>query len=80
LRDLGLRVPDTIVGERVERLHRELERAGLRFRPYVWFSTDWFCPDGGTGFAVPFFLWHPRLARLEQRQMLAVEGGDPPGA
>ncbi len=61
---------------RVARLHAELERAGLRFRPYVWLSTDWFSPQGATGFAIPFYLAHPRLARLERSQMLQVEGGD----
>jgi hypothetical protein len=61
---------------RVARLHAELARAGLRFRPYVWLSTDWFSPQGSTGFAIPFFLAHPRLARLENRIMLQVEGGD----
>ena len=58
------------------RLHAELARAGLRFRPYVWLSTDWFSPHGSTGFAIPFFLAHPRLVRLESRIMLQVEGGD----
>jgi hypothetical protein len=41
----------------------------------VWLSTDWFTPDGLTGFAVPFYLAHPRLARLERAKMLEVEGG-----
>jgi len=34
-------------------------------------------PDGVTGVAVPFYLAHPRLARLERAQMLEVEGGTP---
>jgi hypothetical protein len=40
----------------------------------VWLSTDWFSPHGVPGFAVPFFLAHPRLVRLERRQMLEAEG------
>jgi hypothetical protein len=75
LRDLGLRIEGTALERRIERLQAELERAGLRFRPYVWLSTDWFTPDGLTGFAVPFFLAHPRLVRLERAHMLEVEGG-----
>jgi hypothetical protein len=39
-------------------------------------SDDWFTPDGVTGFAVPFYLAHPRLVRLERKQMLEVEGGN----
>ncbi len=74
--DLGLQVAGTALEGRIERLYQELARAGLRFRPYVWLSTDWFTPDGHTGFAVPFYLAHPRLAHLERRQMYAVEGGN----
>ena len=48
---------------------------GLRFRPHFWLSDEWFCPDGVPGIAVPFYLAHPRLSRLEQSQMLEVEGG-----
>jgi len=73
---LGLRIEGTALAERIDRLHQELARVGLRFRPYVWLSTDWFTPDGHCGFAVPFYLAHPRLAHLERRQMYAVEGGN----
>ena len=73
--DLGLELDGTALGRRVEQLHKELERAGLRFRPHVWLSTGWFTPDGVPGFAVPFYLAHPRLSRIEHRHMLEVEGG-----
>ena len=48
---------------------------GLLFRPHVWISDEWFTPDGVPGIAVPFYLAHPRLAKLEASQMLEVEGG-----
>jgi hypothetical protein len=73
--DLRLSLSGSVLEQRVARLWRELEAAGLRFRPYVWLSSDWFTPDGHTGFAVPFYLAHPRLVRLERNQMLGVEGG-----
>ena len=73
--DLGLKLEETPVAARLEELRQELKAAGLRFRPYAWFSTDWFTPDHCTGFAVPFYIAHPRLVRLERRQMLTVEGG-----
>jgi hypothetical protein len=73
--DLGLEIPGTALEARIERLHGELARAGLAFRPYVWLSTDWFTPDGSTGFAIPFYLAHPRLTALEHAQMLEAEGG-----
>jgi hypothetical protein len=72
--DLGLRLEDTPLHARVERLQGALERAGLRFRPSVWLSTAWFSPDGVPGFAVPFFLAHPRLVALERAHMFEVEG------
>jgi hypothetical protein len=79
LASLGLRLDGTRLGQRVAHVHRELARAGLDFRPHVWLSTDWFTPDGVPGFAVPFYLAHPRLVRLERRVMLEVEGGSHEG-
>lgn len=72
--DLGLSIRGTSVERRVERLGDELERRGLRFRPYVWLSDEWHTPVGTTGFAVPFYLAHPRLVKLERRMMLEAEG------
>jgi hypothetical protein len=71
---LGLRIEGTALAENLASLEHSLERAGLRFRPHVWLSTDWFSPEGVPGFAVPFYLAHPRLIALERRQMLEVEG------
>ncbi len=73
--DLELTIEGTALEDRIEELYASLKARGLRFRPHVWLSTDWFSPDGNTGFAVPFYLAHPRLARLERREMLEVEGG-----
>ncbi|MEO0650232.1 MAG: putative zinc-binding metallopeptidase [Planctomycetota bacterium] len=73
--DLGLEVEGSAVEPLVAELKAEFAERGFRFRPYVWLSTEWFTPDDATGFAIPFFVAHPRLARLERRQMLEVEGG-----
>ncbi len=72
--DLELSIEGSILEGRLERLYGELARAGLRFRPSVWLSTDWFSPMGVPGFAIPFYLAHPRLVRLERSRMLEVEG------
>jgi hypothetical protein len=74
-RDLELHSTDRLISSVVKALHRELQRRGLRFRPHVWLSDEWFSPDGIPGFAIPFYLAHPRLRRLERNQMLEVEGG-----
>ena len=50
----------------LRQVRRELRQRGLRFRPHFWLSDEWFCPDGVPGIAIPFYLAHPRLARLEQ--------------
>ena len=73
---LGLSFRSSPLWFDVERLHDDLERRGLRFRPRVWLSTEWFSPDGVPGFAVPFYLAHPRLQRLERKMMGEVEGGN----
>jgi Putative zinc-binding metallo-peptidase len=75
-RDLGLRLEDSLIGPEVDRLHAELDRRGLRFRPHVWFSTDWFSPDGVPGIAVPYFAGKARLRRLERRMTGEVDGGN----
>jgi hypothetical protein len=62
---------------RIAQLYRELERCGVVFPPHFWLSDDWFTPEGVPGVALPFYLAHPRLARLEETQMLEVEGGTP---
>jgi hypothetical protein len=64
--------------ELTERLLEELEERDLRVRPSFWLSDEWFCPDGVVGIAIPFFLTHPRLRRLERKQMFEVEGGTTP--
>ena len=75
LRSLGVRVEGTWIDECLDDLHEDLARRDLRFRPHAWLSTDWFVPDNISGIAIPFYLAHPRLMKLERQQMLDVEGG-----
>jgi hypothetical protein len=73
--DLGVRLEGSGLEARLEEVYGELAAKGLVFRPHVWLSDEWFCPDGVPGIAIPHYLAHPRLARLEQSQCLEVEGG-----
>ena len=73
--DLDLTIEGTWLEEAIDKVCSELAQHDLRLRPHFWLSDDWFCPDGVPGIAVPFYLAHPRLMRLEQSQMLEVEGG-----
>ena len=77
LSDLDLRIQGSGLEPLIAQVRRELADRGLRFRPHFWLSDEWFSPDGVPGVAIPFYLAHPRLSRLEQSQMLEVEGGTP---
>jgi hypothetical protein len=74
--DLGLTIEGTELEARIAVIADELLARGVRFRPRYWLSDEWFTPDGVPGVAIPFYLAHPRLAKLELAQMLEVEGGD----
>ncbi len=75
-RDLRLDLEMSPLRPALKRLGLELGRRGLAFRPHYWLSEEWFSPDGVPGIAIPFYLAHPRLARLERRLMHEVEGGN----
>jgi hypothetical protein len=77
MRQLDIRIEGSSLEPRIAQLHDELAARGLTFRPHYWLSDEWFTPDGIPGIAIPFYLAHPRLAKLELGQMLEVEGGDP---
>jgi hypothetical protein len=75
---LGVQIEGSTLEPIVAELDRELVTRGLKeFRPHYWLSDEWFTPDGVPGVAIPFYLAHPRLEKLERAQMLEVEGGTP---
>ncbi|MEW5977069.1 MAG: putative zinc-binding metallopeptidase [Acidobacteriota bacterium] len=73
--DLPLQIVGKELESRVQRLYGELEDRGIQFKPHVWLAEEWFSPDGVPGIAIPFYLAHPRLMKMERQQMLDVEGG-----
>ena len=77
--DLGVTIEGTDLEARIATINKELEARGVKFRPRYWLSDEWFTPDGVPGVAIPFYLAHPRLAKLELAQMLEVEGADEVG-
>ncbi len=74
--DLDLQIEGTPLEARIATVQSELTARDLLFDPHYWLSDEWFCPDGIPGIAVPFYLAHPRLERLEKSQLLEVEGGE----
>lgn len=72
--DLPLRIEGTELAGHIRQLYAELKQRDFDIRPHFWLSDEWFSPDGIPGIAIPFFLAHPRLKRLEREFMLEVEG------
>jgi putative zinc-binding metallo-peptidase len=75
LSSLRVAVEDTWLDDCVSTLYEELEERGIRLRPHVWISSEWFSPANVPGIAIPFYLTHPRLMKIEKKMMLDVEGG-----
>jgi hypothetical protein len=74
--DLRLSLRGTVVERHWKEVQTDLLNRGIRFRPHLWLSEEWFSPDGVPGIAVPFYMAHPRLMRLERLIMDEVEGGN----
>jgi hypothetical protein len=75
LKDLKVSVEGTWLDSCLTELYRELAARDLRVRPHAWISDEWFSPDTTPGIAIPFYLAHPRLMRLERKKIIDVEGG-----
>ena len=73
--DLPLAIEGPLA-ERIGQLRTELDERGLRCPIHFYLADEWFTPDGATSIAIPFYLAHPRLEKLEKTQMFEVEGGD----
>jgi hypothetical protein len=73
--DLPLAIEGRLAA-RIAQLESELAEKGLLVRLRFYLSDEWFTPDGATAIAIPFYLAHTRLERLEEAQMFEVEGGD----
>jgi hypothetical protein len=72
--ELGLSIRGSLVERLVNQLYDELAARGLVFRPPVYLSDQWGCPDGTPLIGVPFYLADPRLAKLEEEVAVEVEG------
>ena len=72
--DLPLGLKGSVIEQRAKLVFDELKARDIRFRPSIWIAEEWYNPDGVVGFAIPFYLLHPRLIRLERKLMLEAEG------
>lgn len=74
--ELGLGIRGTRVERLVAQLYAELGAKGVAFRPPVYLSDQWGCPDGTPLIGVPFYLVDPRLERIEAEMSAGVEGDE----
>jgi len=70
---LGLEIEGSPVDPLVHRLYRELRQKGLKFRPDVYATDAWGCPDEVPIIGIPFYLLDRRLTRIEEEQTGEVE-------
>jgi hypothetical protein len=71
--ELRLQLEGTPLARLSRRLYDELSQAGLCFRPPVYLSDEWGCPDRVPIIGVPFYLADPMLTQLEDEFMEGVE-------
>ncbi len=71
--DIGLEIRGTLLEKLVNQLYEELAAKGMAFRPPVYLSDQWGCPDGTPIIGVPFYLADARLSRIEEDYSQAVE-------
>ncbi|MBN1938837.1 MAG: putative zinc-binding metallopeptidase [Candidatus Aminicenantes bacterium] len=71
--DLNLKIEGSAVEPYILRLRRELEAKGFLFKPAVYLTDEWGCPDRTPVIGIPFYLADPRLSRLEEEQTGEIE-------
>ena len=72
--EIGLEIRGSLLEKLISQLYEELAAKGLEFRPPVYLSDQWGCPDGTPLIGVPFYLADARLSRIEEDYSSAVEG------
>ena len=73
--DLKLKISGTELESRIEKFYAELAAKNISFKPICYLGDEGFCPEGCATIAIPFYLAHPRLKKLEEKMMMEVEGG-----
>jgi len=71
--DLGLQIRGSRVERLVDELYKELAAKSISFRPPVYLTDQWGCPDGTPLIGVPFYLVDRQLEKLEEEMSGAVE-------
>lgn len=73
INELGLKLEGTRLEGLVNRLYLEMDEAGIRFKPKVYLSDEWGCPEATPIIGIPFYLADEKLSRLEDEMMEGIE-------
>jgi hypothetical protein len=67
LNELHLKIEGSKLEKLINRLHYELERKGVTFRPKFYITDTWGCPDKVPVIGIPFYYAHPVLSKIEDK-------------
>ncbi len=70
--DLSLAIKGSRLEPLIGQVYKELENAGVSFRPGTYLSDEWGCPSGVPVIGIPFYLVDPVLCALED-EMTGIE-------
>jgi hypothetical protein len=73
--DLKVKIEGSELESRIQKFHGELDARNILVKPICYLGDEWYCPEGCATIAIPFYLAHPRLKKLEEKMMMEVEGG-----
>jgi hypothetical protein len=65
INELALEIQGTRLEASIKQLYRELDAAGIAFKPKCYLADEWGCPQGVPVIGIPFYLADPTLCRLE---------------
>jgi hypothetical protein len=65
--ELPLKIENTHLEKLILQLYKELDTAGIFFKPKIYLSDDWGCPNKVPVIGIPFYLVDPRLRSLKNQ-------------
>jgi hypothetical protein len=74
LSDLKLKIGESPLEPFIRRFDEEVRRLGLRIQPQYYLADEWGVPFGTIAIGIPFYLAHPDLVTLHDRQVGHIEG------
>jgi hypothetical protein len=65
--EMNLKIEGSSLEKLISRLHGELERRAIRFKPKFYLTDTWGCPDKVPVIGVPFYYANRVLSQIEDR-------------